>query len=62
MGLPQLLAGLDVKERQDKENCGERQHEQILHCKSPKVFAAQAGTMQGEHAAALTLRFILDAG
>jgi hypothetical protein len=44
MELPQLLAGLDVEKRQDEENCGERQHEQILHSKSPKKFAAPAGT------------------
>jgi hypothetical protein len=35
MELPQLLAGLDVKKRQDEENGGEEQHQQILHCKSP---------------------------
>jgi hypothetical protein len=35
IGLPQLLAGLDVEERQDKENGGEKQHDHILHCGSP---------------------------
>jgi hypothetical protein len=26
IGLPQLLAGLDVEKRQDEENCREEQH------------------------------------
>jgi hypothetical protein len=34
MGLPQLLACLDVKERHDKENYGEQQHQCILHRES----------------------------
>jgi hypothetical protein len=34
-GLPQLLARLDVKKRQDEENCGEDQHPKILHCGAP---------------------------
>jgi hypothetical protein len=29
--LPQLLACLDVEKRQGKENCGEQQHDCILH-------------------------------
>jgi len=33
-GLPQLLTRLDVEERQDEENSGEKQHRQILHCRS----------------------------
>jgi hypothetical protein len=31
MGLPQLLAGLDVEKRQGEENYGEQQHDCILH-------------------------------
>jgi hypothetical protein len=31
MGLPQLLAGLDVEKRQGEENYGEQQHHNILH-------------------------------
>jgi hypothetical protein len=31
MGLPQLLAGLDVEKRQDEENYREQEHDQILH-------------------------------
>jgi hypothetical protein len=34
-GLPQLLAGLDVKKRQDEESGGEQQHGYVLHRKSP---------------------------
>jgi hypothetical protein len=30
-GLPQLLAGLDVKKRQDEEDSGEGEHDYILH-------------------------------
>jgi hypothetical protein len=33
-GLPQLLAGLDVKERQAEENYREQQHRHILHSRS----------------------------
>jgi hypothetical protein len=33
MGLPQLLACLDVKERHGKEDNGEQQHHYILHRK-----------------------------
>jgi hypothetical protein len=33
--LPQLLAGLDVKKRQDEERGGEQQHGYVLHRKSP---------------------------
>jgi hypothetical protein len=33
-GLPQLLACLDVEKRQAEENCGEKQHRDILHCRS----------------------------
>jgi hypothetical protein len=40
--LPQLLAGLDVKERQAEENYGEKQHrsilQQVLHCGSLSSF------------------------
>jgi hypothetical protein len=31
MGLPQLLAGLDVQKRQTEENYREQQHRYILH-------------------------------
>ena len=31
IGLPQLFAGLDVEEGQDKENYGEKQHDGVLH-------------------------------
>jgi hypothetical protein len=31
MGLPQLLAALDVKKRQGEEDNGEEQHGEILH-------------------------------
>jgi hypothetical protein len=31
IGLPQLLASLDVKKRQAEENYREKQHRQILH-------------------------------
>lgn len=31
IGLPQLLAGLDVEKRQDEENQREEKHCQILH-------------------------------
>jgi hypothetical protein len=31
MGLPQLLAGLDVEKRHGEEDDGEQQHDQILH-------------------------------
>jgi hypothetical protein len=48
MELPQLLARLDVKKRKDEENGGERQHEQILHCKSPKRLTVPCGTMPAE--------------
>jgi hypothetical protein len=34
MGLPQLLACLDVEKRHGEENNGEEQHHSILHCKS----------------------------
>jgi hypothetical protein len=34
MGLPQLLARLDVKKRQGEENYREQQHRQILHRRS----------------------------
>jgi len=34
IGLPQLLAGLDVEKRQDEENSGEQQHRYILHSRS----------------------------
>ena len=34
IGLPQLLASLDVKKRHGKENYGEQQHQCILHRKS----------------------------
>jgi hypothetical protein len=34
MGLPQLLAGLDVAKRQAEENYREQQHRYILHSKS----------------------------
>jgi hypothetical protein len=34
MGLPQLLAGLDVEERQGEENDREQQHGCILHGRS----------------------------
>jgi hypothetical protein len=34
--LPQFLTGLDVQKRQDKECGGEQQHDDILHCESPK--------------------------
>jgi hypothetical protein len=33
-GLPQLLAGLDVKKRQAEENYREQQHDSILHSNS----------------------------
>jgi hypothetical protein len=34
-GLPQLLAGLDVKKGHSKENSGEEEHREILHAKGP---------------------------
>ena len=34
MGLPQLLARLDVEKRQGEENYREQQHHHILHCES----------------------------
>jgi hypothetical protein len=34
MGLPQLLAGLDVEKRQGEEDNGEQQHPKILHRES----------------------------
>jgi hypothetical protein len=34
-GLPQLLACLDVEKRQDKEDCCEQQHPNILHGRAP---------------------------
>ncbi|MGD0157295.1 MAG: hypothetical protein ABSB50_14450 [Terracidiphilus sp.] len=34
-GLPQLLARLDVEERQGEENRGEQHHHDILHSGSP---------------------------
>ena len=33
-GLPQLLAGLDVEKRHDKENRGEEEHDDVLHARS----------------------------
>jgi hypothetical protein len=41
--LPQLLAGLDVKKRQDEERGGEQQHGYVLHRKSPGPASQQAG-------------------
>jgi hypothetical protein len=35
-GLPQPLASLDVEKRHGEENCGEQQHECVLHCNSLK--------------------------
>jgi hypothetical protein len=44
-GLPQLLAGLDVKKRQDEEDYGEQQHPKILHrrSRSSGAWAGQLG-------------------
>jgi hypothetical protein len=44
IGLPQLLASLDVKKRHGEENHGERQHQRVLHRRTPRsgrITAAQ---------------------
>jgi hypothetical protein len=50
MDLPQLLAGLDVKERHDEEGRGEKQHQQILHRKFSRV-PAGTGSSSANHSA-----------
>jgi hypothetical protein len=47
MGLPQLLTGLDVEQRQAEENDCEQEHHQILHGNSCASVSLSAKALIG---------------
>jgi hypothetical protein len=56
-GLPQLLARFDVEKRHAKEDRGEKQHQQILHCSSSiHVDTSPVGLGEIAHTSELSLR------